>query len=596
MNHLSLLLLVDSDRHGLDALTYGFEREGCAVAGTVDASMAPELARTTTPQLAVISLREPDPSGLRLITGLRGQPSTKDLPVVTLGPASMRPAAMAAGASDFLSTPLYVRDVISVGKLMLLVRDAVASSPAENEIELQARLSEYYGLYYLIRAMSATNRSGILQLNRGNKKGEVRFSEGAVTSAHVGTLQAFPALHQLLLWEEAAISLKLRPVVRRSQFTLDAADLLQECERFMRDFAHAARDLGAPRTVYVATSGTPVPGAKRVPAEATPVLRLFDGRRTLADVIEESPFRVFDTLRVIKRILDAGALALQPGSAIRNDGAADGGPGNGIDPWMQRPSASLPATPPPVVPARPLRPSGAHAPAAAVSRPTPARLSSVPDQRAVGGDRRKSGRQRDLASGEPAARRTPAPIPLTVRKNSSEPAVIANVIPARKSLRTPPPAEALAIGTEPTIHMKLDAAFPRRATPMVAPLEAPVTAHVPQPAPVVIAAREPAPVAPVAAELPPAAAPEPAPAMTKTPPPQPQAKAPDSKTKLKKISSSHLTPTSAFNAIESDFFAREADLYKHNVVESFDDLDRGGTGRKMQPVRTPPPTTARKKR
>src|SRR5205807_9623636 len=126
------------------------------------------------------------------------------------------PAAMAAGASDFLSTPLYVRDVISVGKLMLLVRDAVASTPAENEIELQARLSEYYGLYYLIRAMSATNRSGILQLNRGTKQGEVRFSEGAVTSAHVGTLQAFPALHQLLLWEEAAISLKLRPVVRRS--------------------------------------------------------------------------------------------------------------------------------------------------------------------------------------------------------------------------------------------------------------------------------------------------------------------------------------------------------------------------------------------
>jgi hypothetical protein len=134
---------------------------------------------------------------------------------------------------------------------------------------------------------------------------------------------------------------------------------------------------------------------------------------------------------------------------------------------------------------------------------------------------------------------------------------------------------------------------------LVAQPDAPVTAHVAQPAsaPVVITARETPPVAPaVAAELPLVAAPEPAPAMTKTPPPQPQAKAPDSKTRLKKISSSHLTPTSAFNAIESDFFAREADLYKHNVVDSFDDLDRGGTGRKMQPVRTPPPTTARKKR
>jgi hypothetical protein len=37
-----------------------------------------------------------------------------------------------------------------------------------------------------------------------------------------------------------------------------------------------------------------------------------------------------------------------------------------------------------------------------------------------------------------------------------------------------------------------------------------------------------------------------------------------------------LTPSTAFDAVEADFFAREADLYKHEKVESFDDLDRGG--------------------
>jgi hypothetical protein len=45
------------------------------------------------------------------------------------------------------------------------------------------------------------------------------------------------------------------------------------------------------------------------------------------------------------------------------------------------------------------------------------------------------------------------------------------------------------------------------------------------------------------------------------------------------------TPTPlTFNALESDFFDREADLYKRDTVESFDDLDgkkprgRGGNG------------------
>jgi hypothetical protein len=45
-----------------------------------------------------------------------------------------------------------------------------------------------------------------------------------------------------------------------------------------------------------------------VPSEVTPVLRLFDGRRTLTDIIDESPFRVFDTIRILTRLVDVGVL------------------------------------------------------------------------------------------------------------------------------------------------------------------------------------------------------------------------------------------------------------------------------------------------
>jgi len=35
------------------------------------------------------------------------------------------------------------------------------------------------------------------------------------------------------------------------------------------------------------------------------------------------------------------------------------------------------------------------------------------------------------------------------------------------------------------------------------------------------------------------------------------------------------TPSSSFNAVEADFFDREADLYKRESAETFDDLDGG---------------------
>jgi hypothetical protein len=41
---------------------------------------------------------------------------------------------------------------------------------------------------------------------------------------------------------------------------------------------------------------------------------------------------------------------------------------------------------------------------------------------------------------------------------------------------------------------------------------------------------------------------------------------------------SRVTPAAAFDAVEADFFAREADLYKRETIETFDDLDPMGGG------------------
>ena len=38
------------------------------------------------------------------------------------------------------------------------------------------------------------------------------------------------------------------------------------------------------------------------------------------------------------------------------------------------------------------------------------------------------------------------------------------------------------------------------------------------------------------------------------------------------------TPSNGFSAVEADFFNREADLYKGDSPETFDDLDAGSGG------------------
>jgi CheY-like chemotaxis protein len=561
-------------------LTYGFEREGCTVAGTSDPKLAPDLLRTTTPQLAVVSLRAPERSGLDVITGIKRGAPVRRVPIVTVGSPDLRQAALAAGANDFVATPLFVRDVVNVSRLLTLSH-SVPNAP-HPEVEVQARLSEYHGLFYLLRALAVTGRSGIILLSRGNKRAELRISDGGVMAVHIAGLQGLPALHQLLLWEEAALSLKFRLVPKRSNLHLSAQELLDECERFLRDFAHAARELGAPRCVYV-PSGDRDPGRSGLqPNQLGPALRLFDGQRTLTDVIEESPFRVFDTLRVVKRLLDAGVLA------VKAAGASEGEPQSMLEQW-----------------------------------------AVVPEQRGIVGERRRSSRRLRPVTGAPAlvttggapssssasapvARATtPAgPIPLTQKKATSS-----GEIAARRP--TPTPAAAVAFAQAPTVQFRLDelasasVLAPAGHAPItarhatVAPAEPPVrraSAAVPRdnlrrtPPPDGSLRRTPPPDGSLRRTPPPDGS------LRRTPPPdgsrrmtppsslrdsgrRPSLEAllptvPDSKNKLRKIlPQTRMTPSTAFDAVEADFFAREADLYKQDDVDSFDDLDRGAPRR-----------------
>jgi len=545
----SSLLVVDPDSRGLETLTFGFEREGYTVAGASDLRRAGLMAQTANPVLAILAMRDGQSTALEAAASLRQ--SVRELPVLVLGPSGARADAVAAGATDFLALPVFLRDVISVGRLSVHAGDAArrssAGKPGSNGAahgEIQMRLSEHYGLFYLLRAMSASARSGLLQLARGNRRAELRVHDGTVVSVTVGAMQGLPALHHLLLWEEAAASLLSRPVPKRSQLHLSPQEMLDESERFLRDFAHAARELGPPRTIYVPAVGAPVEVRGLQSSQMTPLLRLFDGRRGLSDVIEESPFRIFDTVRMIRRLREANVLVNRP------DGLRE-----------RPPTGPLPT----------LHPAANGAPKSMLEQ-----WAMVPDQRGIVGDRRSTSRRlRPLATPAP----TPAPIQLTAKKNSGG-AFASGEIPVAARRPTPAAATAHSLAMAPSVQVALDPPPPVLApVAPAAPVEAPVRARRGSDRQVPLEAEAPAPRARSGsgrqATLDDAApAPRVRPASGRHAPLEPPAKAEPTPRPRRVSGQAPPTAADAFDAVEADFFAREADLYRREAVESFDDLDR----------------------
>src|SRR5262249_48607565 len=96
-------------------------------------------------------------------------------------------------------------------------------------------------------------------------------------------------------------------VARRQQIPLTPAELLADAEKFLKDWYELGGGI-SPASLYEPDRVKAAEHVADIPKEVAPILRLFDGARTVADAIEDSPMRFADTLRVIARLVALGVL------------------------------------------------------------------------------------------------------------------------------------------------------------------------------------------------------------------------------------------------------------------------------------------------
>jgi hypothetical protein len=298
----SKVIVLDPDPRAGRQVQLGFEREG-----------VPALVPALSADASSIDLDGAEP-GIVLVGGKDGQAldlvrrarallkATKNahVPIVFTGKGPSRRDLETAGADEVVTRPAYLRDIVTIGRMLRGV-------PRDQRDHLVGSLVETTGVLTLVRAFSALGRSAVLTLIRGLRRGEVRFFHGEVTSAQVGLIHGQAALHQLLLWTDARFDYSHEDIVRRQQIPLAPDELFADAERFLEGIREHAGNL-SPATVLEQDVQRVQMLGKQIPTEVHGVLRMFDGHRVLADVLEDSPYRVFETLRVAQKAVEVGLL------------------------------------------------------------------------------------------------------------------------------------------------------------------------------------------------------------------------------------------------------------------------------------------------
>jgi hypothetical protein len=295
-------LIVDADPKGLESLAYGFQGADWRITACPTPETASLLVGASGAEIVIIASRADHEKAYAMIRQIRGKETLRTLPLLVLGPEELRKPLKENGDVDLLPLPTFVRDVLTASQLMVDVGMYAAKKPGEEPsfaLPMAAATT-----MSMIRTLCGLARSGVLQLERKGRHGEILFHAGEVTAAQTGQLQGMAAIQHVLIWNDGTLKVLLRPVARRGQLHQTTHEFLDEFDRFQRDYAHAMKDIGPPSTVYSKSEERLSHSTGAVPAEVTPVVRLCDGQRTLSDIIDESPFRVLDTVRIVGRLVE----------------------------------------------------------------------------------------------------------------------------------------------------------------------------------------------------------------------------------------------------------------------------------------------------
>jgi two-component system phosphate regulon response regulator PhoB len=131
---MSTILVVEDEQDLQHVLEYNLRQAGHepVCAGTGGAAL--ELARTRQPDLVLLDLMLPDLSGTEVCRTLKGDPSTKRIPIVMLtarGEEVDRIVGFELGADDYVTKPFSVRELLL--RVQAILRRATSSEPASEE-------------------------------------------------------------------------------------------------------------------------------------------------------------------------------------------------------------------------------------------------------------------------------------------------------------------------------------------------------------------------------------------------------------------------------------------------------------------------------
>lgn len=305
------LLLVDGDPRSIRVLEVSLKNAGFNVTTAGDGTDALAKLEYATPDLILSDTRLPGIDGYEMVRRLKARPEHASIPIVFLTSQKSiedKIRGLELGVEDYLIKPIFVRELITRVHLLLARRaqERIATGPAS-----RTRFSgslEDMGVVDLLQTIEVSRKSGVARITNGKLVAMVYFRDGKLVDAENGKLRGDEAVYRALLWTSGEFEVEFKPIDNSDTITTSTQGLLMEGMRRVDEWGRLSEQLPSLDVVFDVDHQTLLERLTEIPDELNAILRLLDGRRTLMEIIDDSPFDDLSTLSVISKLYFEGLL------------------------------------------------------------------------------------------------------------------------------------------------------------------------------------------------------------------------------------------------------------------------------------------------
>ncbi|MCL2779277.1 MAG: response regulator [Polyangiaceae bacterium] len=345
------ILLVDADPANSRILEVSLKKAGYNVTCTHDGDAALDVMKCQVPDLVICDTKLPKLDGYGLVRALHDNAEWAHVPVIFLAnqhSVEDKIRGLELGVDDILTKPIFVRELLTRATLALArrIKERIVGKPYGDppKAHFAGSIADIM-VVDLLQAFELAKRAGTITFKTGSRVGRIWFRDGQVIDAEIGSLRGEEAVYRLFVLDEADFEIDFGDVERTDTIAVPTSAVVMEGMRRADEWDRLIEQMPPLSMTFEIDDENLMDRLSEIPDELDGILRLFDGRRTLMEIIDESPFDDLSTLTTLSKLYFEGLLATtdpQHGRGAFSKGSASFAPGEATrrsEPplWQSRP-------------------------------------------------------------------------------------------------------------------------------------------------------------------------------------------------------------------------------------------------------------------